>query len=216
VTEPRRPSTADSTAERRDTQEGVSVDADRRRSARRGLATAVVVCAAGAGLALFAATRTWSTSIEPQPAPLPARTVDHTGASMIGWLPALALVALAGAGALVATRGVARTAIGVLVLLAGFGVLGGAIDGLATDAGAWPVLVLIGGAAVVWAGVAAIQSGATWPAMGARYERPGGAGRSGETGAPRQGGRSRAAARGTHASMWDDLDRGVDPTDRER
>jgi hypothetical protein len=55
--------------------------------------------------------------------------------------------------------------------------------------------------------------------MGARYERPAtgvAAGSAGATDAAAPDGEPHAAAarpRRTHASMWDDLDRGVDPTD---
>ncbi|HEU0241623.1 MAG TPA: Trp biosynthesis-associated membrane protein [Micromonosporaceae bacterium] len=203
------------------------------RAARRGLATAVVTCLAGAGLALLAVTRTWATSVQRQAAPLPDKLVDHTGASLIGWLPALALVGLAGAGALLATRAHWRRATGVLVLLVGLGVVAGAVDGLRIAAGAWPVFVGVGGLAIAWAGLAAVQSGATWPAMGSRYERPAAPtpaeGATSECGAA-EGGQTEgvpsadpaatdgaldataAGVRRTPASMWDDLDRGVDPT----
>jgi hypothetical protein len=208
-------------------------DAARRRAARRGLATAVLACLIGAGLALFAVTRTWTTTTQRQAAPLPAKLVDHSGASLVGWLPALALVGLAGAGALLATRGRVRTMIGLLLVLVGLGVVAGAIDGLDVAAGAWPVIVGVGGLGIAWAGVSAMRSGATWPAMGARYERPAvhpgspdapadasmsdAAAGAASGGSDAASGRASAAGRRprTHASMWDDLDRGVDPTDRE-
>jgi Tryptophan-associated transmembrane protein (Trp_oprn_chp) len=209
------------------------VDDVARRTARRGLATAVLGCLAGAGLALLAVTRTWTTTTQRQAPPLPAKLVDHTGASLVGWLPALALVGLAGAGALLATRGRVRTIIGLLLVLVGLGVVAGAIDGLDIAAGAWPVIVGVGGLGIAWAGLSAMRSGTTWPAMGARYERPavhpGPADATAEApmsdataGVARHGSDApsdRGAAAGrrprTHASMWDDLDRGVDPTDRE-
>ncbi|HEY9483239.1 MAG TPA: Trp biosynthesis-associated membrane protein, partial [Micromonosporaceae bacterium] len=150
----------------------VDDDAERRRAARRGLATAALACVVGAGLALFAATRTWTTTTHRQAPPLPDKLVDHTGASLIGWLPALALVGLAGAGALLATRGRVRTIIGALLVLVGLGVVAGGIDGLNLAAGAWPVIVGVGGLGIAWAGVSAVRSGSAWPAMGARYERP--------------------------------------------
>jgi len=212
----------------------VDGDAGERRAARRGLATAVFACVLGAGLALFAATRTWTTTTQRQAPPLPDKLVDHTGASLIGWLPALALVGLAGAGALLATRGRVRTVIGLLLVLIGLGVVAGAIDGLDLAAGAWPVIVGVGGLGIAWAGLSAWRSGTTWPAMGARYERAAGpvAGSAGAAaaastrdasappdGSGQQAPSERATTVGgrarTPASMWDDLDRGVDPTDRE-
>jgi Tryptophan-associated transmembrane protein (Trp_oprn_chp) len=214
----------------------VDDDAARRRTARRGLAMAVLACVVGAGLALFAATRTWTTTTERQPPPLPAKLVDHTGASLIGWLPALALVGLAGAGALLAARGRVRRIIGVLLVLIGLGVVAGAIDGLDLAAGTWPVIVGVGGLGIAWAGLSATRSGSTWPAMGARYERPARPGdptaahadaaaeasmrdASAPAGSGPRPPTERATTAGprtrTPASMWDDLDRGVDPTDRE-
>ena len=196
-------------------------DAARRRTARRGLTTAVLACVVGAGIALLAATRTWSTTAQRQAPPLPEKLVNHTGGSLIGWLPALALVGLAGAGALLATRGIGRTIIGLLLAVIGLGLVGGAIDGLDVAAGVWPVFVGIGGLGITWSGLAALRSGATWPAMGARYERSaapaGPTDGSGDASAAAPSERSVTAARRTrtHASMWDDLDRGVDPTDRE-
>jgi hypothetical protein len=199
----------------------VGDEAAQRRTARRGLATAVLACVVGAGIALFAATRTWSTTTQRQAPPLPDKLVHHTGGSLIGWLPALALVGLAGAGALLATRGIGRTIIGVLLVIVGLGVVGGAIDGLDMAAGVWPVFVGVGGLGIAWSGLAALRSGATWPAMGARYERsaaPAGP-TDGSAGGSAVAPADRAATAGrrprTHASMWDDLDRGVDPTDRD-
>jgi hypothetical protein len=205
-------------------------EATQRRTARRGLASAVLACLVGSGLALFAVTRTWTTTTERQPPPLPAKLVDHTGASLVGWLPALALVGLAGAGALLATRSRVRSIVGLLLVLIGVGLVAGAIDGLDLAAAAWPVVVGVGGLGIAWAGLSSMRSGTSWPAMGARYERP--ATRPGPVDAPADASSGDAGGRGspdkppdsgvtagrrsrTHASMWDDLDRGVDPTDRD-
>jgi hypothetical protein len=213
-----------------------------RRAGRRGLATAVLACLAGAAIALVAVTRTWTTTIERQAAPLPNKVIAHTGVSLLGWVSALALVGLAGAGALLATKGAWRRGIGVVVALVGLGVVAGGMDGLNIAAGAWPVLVGIGGLAIAWAGLSALRSSATWPAMGTRYERPA-TGTAGPeaTGEPVSAAQTTAAdrtdadrtdadrtdadrtdagavsarPRRTAASMWDDLDRGVDPTDRD-
>jgi len=191
-----------------------------RRAGHRGLATAVVTCIAGAALALLAVTRTWTTTVERRAAPLPDKVVAQSGASQLGWVPALALVGLAGAGALLATRGRWRTAAGVVILGSGIGVLAGAIDGLATSPGPWPVLVGVGGVAIAWAGLAAVRSGASWPAMGARYERPVARANpasvaAGQTASGGDGHGAAARPRRTAAAMWDDLDRGFDPTDRD-
>jgi tryptophan-associated transmembrane protein len=167
---------------------------------RRGLLTAVVRCLVGAGIAVFAVTRTWSTTLTLQPAPLPPLHTPHSGSSQIGWLVAVALVGLAGAGALLATRRGVRVIIGALLGLIGLVVVGGGVDGLRLAHGAriaWPLLVIVGGALIAMAGLRAMRHGASWPAMGTKYEPPSGA---------------RPDRPVTEASMWDDLDRGVDPT----
>ena len=80
-------------------------------------------CLAGAGLALYAATRIWSVAVTTRPG-LPDLRSTRTGAAAQPWLIALALVALAGTGALLATRGVLRRGLGGL-LVAGRGGRGG-------------------------------------------------------------------------------------------
>src|SRR4051794_28459648 len=74
----------------------------------RDRSVAVAACVAGAGLALLAVSRVWVHETVVRPAPLPRAYETHTGSALVPWLPALALVALAGAGALLATRGAAR------------------------------------------------------------------------------------------------------------
>jgi hypothetical protein len=154
-------------------------------SARREISIAVLLSAAGAGLALFAATRTWWVEVVPRPAPLPATRTAHDGGDL---LPALALVGLAGAGALVATKGRARRWLGVLLLLNGAGVAAGGAVGLA-DATGWPLACVAGGVLLAAGGAFAAVRGARWPSLGTRYER-----------AP------------VATSDWDALDRGEDPT----
>jgi len=164
----------------------------------------VIACLAGAGLTIAAVTRTWTTVITRRPAPLAPLHTPQAGSTQIGWLIALALVALAGAGALLATRGRVRVLIGALLGLAGLGIVGGGIDGLRLVAGAryaWPALVVAGGLLVAYAGLTAMRNGAAWPSMGSKYERAG----SGPARHP-------VNRPITDASMWDDLDRGVDPT----
>lgn len=97
----------------------------------------------------------------------------------------LGLLALAGAGALLATGGWARRAVAVVLLLAG--VLT-AVDG--SDVAGVVAAVLEGlGALVV------IVRGGALPALGGRYEAPG----------------EERAKVGAHG-LWDALDRGEDPT----
>lgn len=185
---------------------------------RRQLTYAVLLCLVGAGLALFAATRTWSVEITIRPAPLSPLRDARTGGGLLPWLPALGLVGLAAAGALLATRGVGRRLVGGLLLVVGLGVAAGGGYGLLGLNGgntnpAWPVLCGLGGLVAAAAGVVTAGRGDTWPAMGARYERvragargtaPGGSAGAGPAGGRVEAGRTVAA--------WDALDRGEDPT----
>ena len=181
------------------------------RAPRRALTIAVASCALGAALALLAATRTWTVVITPRPAPATALRTARTGSDLEPWLTALALVALAGAGALLATRGRSRAAVGVVLVLSGLGVLAGGMDGLATVAHvtvAWPVVAVVASVFIGYGGGLAAVRGQRWPAMGSRYERPR---------APRTPAEDQPQYIGPSASdvaMWDTLDRGEDPTRR--
>ena len=197
---------------------------------RRSFLPAVAGCLAGAALAIYAATRTWSLRVVERPG-LPDLRSAATGAQHAPWLVGLALVALAGAGALLATRGLARRLLGVLLAVAGAGVAVGAVaaragldTGRAGGAGTfWPVACSAGGALIVAAGLAAAWHGRSWPIMGSRYERAGApavpaepGGRSGPL--PAAGPESGEAADQRTDSpvdtraVWDALDRGDDPT----
>lgn len=189
-----------------------------------GRGYAVGLCLAGAGLALYAATRTWTVDVTVRPPPLPQLRAARTGAALLPWLPPVALVSLAAAGALLAIRGVPRRLLGALAVLAGAALASGAGYGLLAAGQrsaamlTWPVLCALGGLAVALAGALATARGHRWPALGTRYERP--ASGRGERGAgDRAEGDRPAAARdgGPVASTqaWDALDRGEDPTVRE-
>ncbi|GGK71027.1 Trp biosynthesis-associated membrane protein [Mangrovihabitans endophyticus] len=208
---------------------------------RRPFLTALVACLAGAGLVAYGSTRTWSLVVVERPGLTDLRTAT-TGAAAYPWLIGLALVALAGAGALPATRGVVRRGLGVLVASCGAASAAGAVVARAgmhagaagAGAVAWPVVCVAGGLLVAAGGLAAAWRGHRWPSMGSRYERrPAGrsAGRpSGRPagrvapGAGEAGGRGDAQAAGARVSRpsagpvdtraaWDALDRGDDPTD---
>ncbi|MEV0899379.1 Trp biosynthesis-associated membrane protein [Actinoplanes sp. NPDC049802] len=175
---------------------------------RRGPLAAVLACLAGAGLALYAVTRVWAVAVERRPGLSDLRT-EQTGADTQPWLIGLAVVALAGTGALLATRGVARRLLGVLLMTAAAGIVTGAVlarvtldPGAAGQAGwIWPVLCAAGGVAVGVGGLLAARHGHRWPAMSARYERR----------SPTE----TESVDGTR-ELWDALDRGDDPTARGR
>lgn len=167
-------------------------------SGRRGLATTAVACAVGAALVLLAATRSWQSLETIQPAPLPPLKVERTGTEIAPWLPALGIVALAGAGALLATRAAARLAVGILLVVAGAGVTVASLVTLDDDVRvAWPLLCALGGLVVLAAGVVTVRVGRSWPGMGSRYEAP-------------------ARRRPGQTDLWDALDRGEDPTTGDR
>jgi hypothetical protein len=178
---------------------------------RRELAYAVVACLAGAGLAVFAATRTWVVEEGYRVEPLPPLGLARSGADLVPWLPAVALVGLAGAGAVLATRGVARLVAGMLLCGCGLAVAAGAATRLGGGSAGWPVAAALGGLILAAAGVLVVWRGRRWPALGARYERrPAGAAdptRRRERAAGDPGGDPGGDA-------WAALDRGEDPTDR--
>jgi hypothetical protein len=160
---------------------------------RRQMVYTVLLCTAGAGLALFAATRTWTVDVVTRPEPLPPIRTPRTGGDLLPWLPPLAVVGLAGSGAVVATRRWARRWIAVLLLLVGLGVAAGGAYGL-TETTAWAVACVAGGLSLAAGGAFAAVRGASWPGLGTRYERA-----------------ARRPADGPTAA-WDALDRGEDPT----
>jgi hypothetical protein len=184
---------------------------------RRALAVALLLCLAGAAVALLAANRTWTVELAARPAPLPSVRTARSGGDLLPWLPALALVGLAGAGAVLATRGVVRRLLGALLLLLGLGIAaGGGYAAIVVDRGmagpAGPLLAVLGGLTAAGGGAVTALSGHRWPGLGARYESPHRAGPP----APGDGDR-RTAARvegRTTSEAWDALDRGEDPTER--
>ena len=195
---------------------------------RRELTAVLAAAALGAALTLFAGGQRWADITAQRRPPLPPVTAAVTGGEVAPLAPAAALVLLAAAGALLAVRGAARVAVGLLVVLAGAGivwssgrVLGGAdvvtdrlrsfgvpASDLATDlAPTWPVVSVVGGVLGIAAGLLAVVRGRRWPAMGRRYERPGGTASGPARPVPTAGDEQRAQ------TAWTALDRGEDPTE---
>ena len=100
---------------------------------RRELAVAVLLCAAGAGLALYAGSRTWLVETVTRPAPLGPASTPRAGTDLVPALAAVSLVVLAGAGALLATRGRSRRLVGALILVGGLAAAGLALSALGRD-----------------------------------------------------------------------------------
>ncbi len=192
---------AGATGAARDGAGAPSPDHSRTRAGRRELALVIRGCALGAGVVLLAAGRDWLVEETVRPAPLPPLQTTRTGTDLRPFLPALGWLALAGAGALLAVRGLLRRllgllliAVGVVIVVAVAGVIGGTTTGL------WPVAAIAGGGVVAAAGLAAVVWSGRWPALGARYARS-------------PGGRPADRDRGSPESWWEALDRGEDPTD---
>jgi uncharacterized membrane protein (TIGR02234 family) len=188
----------------------------------------------GAAGALLAATQTWQVVRLHQPRPLPDEVLSVSGRTVDAAITALAVVALAGVVALLATRGFARRVVGVVVFLAGAAMLWRAVTAfgalnaqraralvLAHHPGApigirapevstsatWPVVTSICAVLILVAGVLVAWRGSGWATLSARYDRP-----SDDGGDPDPAGENARAA----ATMWNDLDRGHDPTSAPR
>ncbi|MGI8678426.1 MAG: Trp biosynthesis-associated membrane protein [Jatrophihabitans sp.] len=202
----------------------------RGRQARRHLpyALALLLDLVGAGGALLVSLPTWQV-ITVARRDLTGVTVDMTGRDVDSASTALALVALAGVVAVLATRGLWRRGVGVVLALAGIGLVWRSSTAAATvgsvrarafleshrqtltvDAGVvphvdvhvvWPVLSVICGVFVLTAGALVTVRGGRWQGMSARYEAPAPA-------APEPGAEQARAA----ATLWTALDRGEDPT----
>ena len=89
--------------------------------ARREYGFALLAGAAGAGLILLAVRQQWARAVFTAPKPLTPQVVDVSGADLVPLAGALALAALAGLAAVIATRGALRRAAGVLLALFGVG-----------------------------------------------------------------------------------------------
>jgi uncharacterized membrane protein (TIGR02234 family) len=154
-----------------------------------------------------------------------AAPVELTGAQVAPWLGGTALLALAGVAGVVATGGVLRRLVGVLLALAGSGVLAFAVrallsDPYATDAAAAslpqppsgitvdelrdqptdvtgaPLLVIAGAVVLLVMGITVLLRERRLPRLGARYAAPG----------------ERRVERDPDRAAWEDLDEGRDPT----
>jgi uncharacterized membrane protein (TIGR02234 family) len=182
---------------------------------RHGLATAVLGALAGSALPATAAAQPWLTGAATASAP-GGRVSGSTAAPLV---LATGLVGLAGAGALLATGGVLRRLLGVLLALLGAAATASATLVVARPAAtyrtaavpgvdtarhaitltAWPFLAVVGLLLVTAAAVLTAVAGRGWPTLGRRYERAG----------SRSRGRARRPGPGAD---WDDLDAGRDPT----
>src|SRR4051794_24156299 len=165
----------------------------------RAFTLALLFDVAGAAGALLISLRHWQTISLERPVPLRDVVFGVTGRTIDSAPTALALVALAGVVAVLATRGTVRRVIGGVLVVAGAGLVWRALasaaavstgraralvsdkrssvdlTGRTPHASAdalWPVLTVLCGLLVVTAGVLIAWRGHRWQVMSARYEAP--------------------------------------------
>jgi uncharacterized membrane protein (TIGR02234 family) len=187
-------------------------------------ALALVLDLVGAGGALLVAPRHWQTISTARRAPLGDLVVQVTGRNVDAAPTALALVALAGVVAVLATRGIVRRVVGGVLALSGVALVWRAIASAGavstgrartlvadkrasadltdvvpqvTTHGVWPALTVVCGLLVLAAGALIAWRGHRWQVMSARYEAP----------ADPQQQQTKAAT-----ALWTALDNGDDPT----
>lgn len=192
---------------------------------------ALLILLIGAAGALLISTRTWQTVTTARPRPFRDDVLHLNGRTVDAAPTAVALVALAGVIAVIATRGLMRRVIGAVIALAGVLLIWRSLAGLSAvgaararslvedrhpgvevgsvvphvSAGsAWAVVSAVCGALVIVAGLLVALRGHRWGAMSAKYEPPAAREMTDEDAA-----RDRARA---DASLWTALDRGDDPT----
>ena len=202
-----------------------------RMRSRAEYAAALILQLIGGGSALLVATRAWQTVRTPRERPLADDVLQLTGRTVDAAPTALALVALAGVVAVLATRGAIRRIVGAVLAVTGVLLVWRAAQGLsavstsrardlvrsrhsgvgvdATSAlhvtvhAQWPVLTIVCGLLVAVAGALVTVRGARWSAMSAKYDAPT------AFSAPQD---LDAQRRRADASMWKALDAGEDPT----
>lgn len=90
-------------------------------SLRREYGIVLLTGAIGGALVLFAVRQRWAQAVFAMPRPLSPEVVNVSGADLVPLAGALALAALAGLAAVIATRGAVRRVAGVLLALFGAG-----------------------------------------------------------------------------------------------
>ncbi|GLX92799.1 Trp biosynthesis-associated membrane protein [Herbidospora sp. NBRC 101105] len=175
---------------------------------RRALYAWLILSAAAGALALLAGGRVWARLLAPTGPASPETLHDVPGADVAPVITPVVLAALAGCVAVLATKGVFRQIVGVLVAICGGAVVVGMtrvfddvlllesaeLRGASVDVTVWPWLTGLGGVLLIVSGLWAAVSGGSWPGMSARYDR------------------SDRHKPPSERSMWDAIDRGDDPT----
>ena len=155
---------------------------------------------------------------------VPNIEASASGADIVPLAGALGVVVLAAFGAVIATHGLVRRALGVLIMVAAASIVAAALStgsaGSQLEAGLsargwsggsystadqpWRWVALTAALLCVVAGAAVAAYGPGWATMGSRYDAP-------RTDAD-PGGPTRAAEAMSEADVWREIDRGRDPT----
>lgn len=193
---------------------------------------ALLLLVVGGAAVLLIDTREWQT--------IGTHHVAVDGRSLDSAPTALGVVALAGVVAVVATRGLARRAVGVLLVAAGgvciwrsvaagravsaqraedllrskqqVNIIGAAAPPVSTHP-VWAVLSVVAAALILLAGVLVAMRGGRWAGMSARYQRSPAA--PSDNDEPRSDVDAEQARTRAHASLWSQLEQGHDPTERD-
>lgn len=185
-------------------------------------AAALAAQLVGGAALLLLATRRWQTIITVRPRPFGNDVLQVTGRTVDGAITALALVALAGAVAVISTKGIGRRIVGGLVALAGVALVWRVIGAMSAMSRSrardlvranhpqvdgvpyvvthptWAALSLMAAVLVIAAGLLTAWRGGQWAGLSRRYDR--------DRVDPEQ---ARARA---DATMWTALESGEDPT----
>lgn len=194
-------------------------------SPRREKALFFALAVSGAGLGFLAAARPWAVALVPDA--LTQRELVATGRQAAGVVPAVALVALAGAVAVLSTRRIGQAVAGTLLVLAGAAAVAGSFAVVRTPASAveqvvtaatgrtgvtgvsasvtpWPWVGVASGVLIVLGGAVAVVRARSWGGLSARYEAA--------PAVPGDGRLATSAADADPGLTWDALSRGEDPT----
>jgi len=185
-------------------------------AARRSYTAAVGSLAAGGAVALAVAQANWVTTASAGV----GFSTSFTGSELAPAMVACALASMAGAVAVVATKGLVRRLIGVVLAVVAVVIVAAPLRVLVDPTGAstsslslvaggataaarpataawwWCLLAAAGGVTALCGAALTVLRGSGWPVMAARFESP-------------AGGRARGSAA---VDAWTQLDRGQDPT----
>jgi uncharacterized membrane protein (TIGR02234 family) len=190
---------------------------------RAGYGITIVLGLAASGLCAVAVAQPWARATATVPG-LPPIEASVDGGDVAPVAAAMALVCLAGLGAVIATRGWVRRGLGVVIagcaaVVIVLVVVPGSTTGLLEDAlsakgwtgggydrsaVAWRLVAGVAGVVAMAAGAVVARFGGEWATMGARYDSPSEA----------RSAREADDEPVSDAAMWRALDDGGDPTNR--